>query len=92
MLKQVQHDGSVERMELPDRYPLASASREEVISWAYAAKPPFELVRQAAPWLKTNDQVRWYCEGIREALENPGLVKAVGELFGPALGEIRASM
>jgi len=89
MLKQVQHDASVHHMELPDHYPLANAPDEEVLSWASAPVPPFERIREAAPWLKTDGQVRWYLEGLREADANPNLVEAVGGLFGPALDQIR---
>ena len=79
-------------MELPDHYPLANASREEVLSWAAATEPPYDRIREAVPWLKTGDQIRSYCEGLREALANPDLVTAVHGLFGPALQEIRAGM
>jgi hypothetical protein len=79
-------------MELPDRYPLANASREEVLSWAAGTEPPYERIREAVPWLKTEDQIRSYCEGLQEALADPDLTRAVGDLFGPALDEIRSRL
>ena len=92
MLKQVQHDGSVHHMELPDHYPLANAPGEEVLSWAYATEPPYRPIREAAPWLNTDEQIRWYVEGLREALTSPDPVETVGGLFGPALDAIRGRM
>jgi hypothetical protein len=92
MLKQVQHGGSLHLMELPDHYPLANAPDKEVLSWAYATEPPYGRIREAAPWLRTDEQVRWYLEGLREALANPDLVETVGGLSGPALDETRARM
>jgi hypothetical protein len=79
-------------MDLPDHYPLANAPREEVLSWARTDEPPYARIREAVPWLRTDDQIRWYCDGLREALSNPDLVKAVGCLFGPALDEIQFRM
>lgn len=79
-------------MELPDHYPLANATRDEVLSWAAAAEPPYERIREAVPWLKTEDQIRAYREGLREALAKPELAEAVGGLFGPALDKIRSRM
>jgi hypothetical protein len=76
-------------VKLPDHYPLANAPGEEALSWADLGEPPYARIREAAPWLRTDDQVRWYCEGLREALSDPDLRDAVAGLFGPALDELR---
>jgi hypothetical protein len=85
LLDSPQGPREVIKMELPDHYPLAKASDEEALSWADASEPHYRRIREAAPWLKTDDQVRSYCEGLREGLASPGL----GSLFGLALQEVR---
>lgn len=76
-------------MDLPDHYPLANASWAEKDTWLAAEVPPYDRIREAAPWLRTDEQIRWYLDGLREAQADPTHAAAVAQLFGPALAQIK---
>ena len=55
---------------LPEWYPLANASSAEVDQWLTAKVPPFAGMRQALPWLNTDDALNCWLEGLRFARAN----------------------
>jgi hypothetical protein len=76
-------------MSLPTYYPVANASRAEKLAWLDADPLPFERIREAAPWLMSNDEVRYYLDGMRDAMAMPDeRKKALAEFFEPAFGTI----
>ena len=66
---------------LPDHYPIADASWDEKLSWLEAVPPPHDRIRRAAPWLTTDTQVRWYLDGLREAIADPETCERVARMF-----------
>jgi hypothetical protein len=77
-------------IDLPDHYPIANAAWEEKMAWLDAETPPFERIREAAPWLNGDDSVRAYLDGMREALSMPSeQIDAIRHLFGAELGKIK---
>jgi len=75
--------------KLPDHYPVANASWEEKLSWLDASPPPFDRMREALPWLETDEQLGWWIEGMRDAISHPERSEALAELLGSALNRIK---
>ena len=72
---------------LPDHYPFADATRQEILAWVDAAELPAKRMFEALPWYSTEQQLAWYLAGIREALGNPELSDAVDRVSGFAWRE-----
>lgn len=52
--------------ELPQWYPLANATDDEIGTWLAAAVPPYEEMREALPWYNHKYQFDAWIEGVRE--------------------------
>ncbi len=49
---------------LPDHYPFALASDADLLEWAHSSEPPFDKMHIAAPWLRREESIRAYLEGV----------------------------
>ena len=49
---------------LPDHYPFALAPDAVLLDWAHRADPPFAAMRIVTDWLKRDDEIRSYLEGV----------------------------
>ena len=52
---------------LPDWYPFANARVDEIDGWLIAAHPPYEQMRDALPWLRSEDELGAWLAAAREA-------------------------
>lgn len=52
---------------LPEWYPLANATDEQIDAWLMAADPPYQEMRTALPWLDEKYQFDAWINGVREA-------------------------
>ncbi len=49
---------------LPNHYPLALASTSTLLDWAHRQNPPFAAIRIVTGWLKRDEEIRSYLDGI----------------------------
>ena len=68
---------------LPENYPMADAPWDEKLSWLDAVPPPYQRIRNAAPWLTTDRQVEWYLDGLREAVADRETCQRLARFIGP---------
>jgi hypothetical protein len=71
--------------ELPLWYPLANATDEQIDAWHRAEHPPFDEMREALPWLRSEAQLRGWLDAARDI--EPEQVRNLMEWF-PAIGQI----
>ena len=50
--------------QLPDHYQFALASDADLLEWAHSGEPPYDKMRVAAPWLRRDESIRAYLEGV----------------------------
>lgn len=49
---------------LPSYYPIAQLPLATLLEWAHLSEPPYDQTRDAAPWLKGDNEVRSYLTGV----------------------------
>ena len=49
---------------LPDHYPMALAPDATLLEWAHREDTPFAAMRIATGWLKHDDEIRSYLDGV----------------------------
>ena len=52
--------------DLPDWYPLANATDQEIAAWLTADKPPYNEMRAALPWLSNEHQLEAWLDRLRK--------------------------
>jgi hypothetical protein len=53
-------------VELPEWYPLANATEDEIDGWLKADVPPYDEMQRALPWLKHPHEFDTWISGVRE--------------------------
>ena len=66
---------------LPDWYPLANATDEEVDVWLSAETPPYDEMREALPWLDKTYQFDAWIEGTRDTRDRLAGTNWLAEAF-----------
>lgn len=57
---------------LPGWYPLANATEAQIESWLVVGRPPYAEMRQALPWLSSENEFDAWLTGWREARQRGG--------------------
>lgn len=52
--------------DLPEWYPLANATDDQIDAWLAADQPPYAEMRDALPWLDQQYQFDAWIKGVRE--------------------------
>lgn len=70
---------------LPAWYPLANATDAQITAWSRADRRPYDEMREALPWLKTEAQLDGWLDAVRDI--DPATAARLAE-FLPGLAKI----
>lgn len=70
---------------LPAWYPLANASDEDIEDWLTAVQPPYEMMREALPWLSEVYQLDTWIAALRKARADCEVDGRIGALFSDTI-------